>query len=127
MSAKFVVEGIFVFFLRLGGAMGASTLEVLWSDDEARIVFCFVLDAFVLAMTSGSCSGRHAFSLLHSFCAVPVDRVIVLGNWEYLFELGVDAESNEFEDRAETDADFPRECSGNDPDNGKQKKRYTIK
>lgn len=104
--------------------MGASTLGGLWSDDEAPTLFCFVLDgfvldAFVLAMTSGSCSGKHAVPLLHSFCAVPVDNVIVL-NWEYLFELGVDAESNELEDSAVTDAAFTRARSGNDPKNLKK-------
>lgn len=115
MSAKFVEGGILIFFLRLGGAIGASTWG-LWSDDEAPIVVCFVLDAFVLAMTSGSCSGMHAFSFLYSVCAVPADNVIVLGNWEYLFELGVDEESKEFEDRAVTDAAFPRQCSGKGPE-----------
>lgn len=121
MSAKFVEDGNLLFFLRLGGAMGAPTLGGLWNDDEASTLFCFVLDAFVLAafvlaITSGSCSGKHAVSVLHSFCALPVDNVIVL-NWEYLFELGVDVESKEFEDNAVTDAAFTRACSGNDPRN----------
>lgn len=115
MSAKFVEGGTLLFFLRLGGAMGASILGGLWSDDGGPILYCFVLDGFaldvfVLAITSGSCSGIHAFS----FCAVPVESVIVL-NCEYLFELDADAESKEFEDNAETEAALARECSGKGP------------
>lgn len=118
VSAKFAEHGTLLFFLRLGGAIGASTLEGLCGDDEAPTVFCFVqdgfeFDVFVLAMTSGSCNGRHAFSILDSFCLVPVENINVL-NWENLFEL-VDAESKEFEDSAVTEAAFTRERSGKGP------------
>lgn len=120
MSAKFAEGGILLFFLRLGGAIGASILGGLWSADGRPILFCFELDcltfdAFVLAITSGSCSGMHAFSFLLSFCAVPVESVTEL-NWEYLLELDAEAESKEFKDNAVTEAAFPRECSGNGPE-----------
>lgn len=120
VSAKFVERGTLFFFLRLGGAIGASILGGLWSDDEGPILFCFVwdffaFDAFVLAITSGSCRAMHVFSFLVSFCAVPEESIIEL-NCEYLFELEADAESKEFKDNAVTEAAFPRECSGNDPE-----------
>lgn len=60
----------------------------------------------MLAMTSGSCSGRHAFSE-ELVCGIPGDSVNVLGYWEYcLLELCVDSESNELVDNAEPEVAF---------------------
>lgn len=63
-------------------------------------------DVFVLAITSGSCSGRHCFSVWASVTAVTtVDNVNVLGYWDMSLELAVvDSESCELKDSAETEA-----------------------
>lgn len=108
-------EGALFFFLRLGGATGAPTLPATCKFEASKL-FCVAPDDLVLAMTSGSCRGRHAFSGGHSLCAIPVERVIVLGYWEYCFELWVDSESRELEERADTDIVF-LPCSGRFPAN----------
>lgn len=69
---------LFFFFLR-GGATG------IWTSSGF---------ALVLAITSGSWRGLSEV------------RVLLLGNWEMFLELGVEPESMELDDKAETEAAF---------------------
>lgn len=58
---------------------------------------------FVLAITSGSCSGRHFMSFLVAVSEVTIDNVTVLGYWEVFLELVVE-ESCELVDNADMEA-----------------------
>lgn len=57
----------------------------------------------MLAITSGSWRGRLGLSL-YSCCDVKVEIVALLGYWEIPLELGVEPESSELDDKADTDA-----------------------
>lgn len=58
----------------------------------------------MLAITSGSCRGNGLVSVT---VFVLVTRVTVLGYWDASLELlGVDSESRELRDKADTDAAF---------------------
>lgn len=101
LTLKDKAVGFWIFFFRRGGATGPSCLA-------ASLTFGLEFADFVLAITSGSCRGSPQHKLLS---AATVDNVNVLGYCDVSFELGVDPESCELFDNADTEDVLSTSCA----------------
>lgn len=101
----------FAFFFLRGGATGGSGASI--STGRTRILPFEFAGGLVLAITSGSCNGNG--NGIFASRGI-VDKVRVLGYWDASFELGVDSESWELLDNADTDGALAF-SSATDPSN----------